>query len=133
MRRRENFPSKQADVNMTPMMDVVFILLIFFVVTATFLSEYGLDMRSPACEAAECGTARTPVLVQIDGDNQVFVNQVRTNADGVISAVYQHRSEEPDTPVLLVVEYDADHGTVVQILDDMRTLGAPVSVQRAET
>jgi biopolymer transport protein ExbD len=131
MRRRENFPSKQADVNMTPMLDVVFILLIFFVVTATFLTEFGLDMRTPN-DGPACTDCPPPVVVQIDENNMIIVNQVPTQADAVLTAVYSHRVETPRSGVLIQVHDEADHGTVVRILDNMREIGAPATVQRAQ-
>ena len=88
MRRRAKHTDDQAEVNMTPMLDIVFILLIFFIVTATFLSEEGIDMRPPADTPPDSNTpASPPILVQVDEDNNIFVNQVRTDVDRVLSAV----------------------------------------------
>jgi len=131
MRRRAKHNDDQAEVNMTPMLDIVFILLIFFIVTATFLSEEGIDMRPPADTPPETNEpAAPPILVQVDGDNNIFVNQVRTDVDRVLSAVNRFRSEEPGSAVLVDVEDEADHGIIVQIWDEMGANGIPVSLQR---
>jgi biopolymer transport protein ExbD len=131
MRRRGKRTDDQAEVNMTPMLDIVFILLIFFIVTATFLSEEGIDMRPPADTPPETNEpAAPPILVQVDGDNNIFVNQVRTDVDRVLSAVNRFRSEEPGSAVLVDVEDEADHGIIVQIWDEMGANGIPVSLQR---
>ena len=131
MRKRRHSRDDQAEVNMTPMLDIVFILLIFFIVTATFLSEEGLDMRPPPeCTGTDCGTGPPPIVVQVDGENQVFVNQVRTDADRVMAAVNRHRAEEPESAVLLEVFDAAEHGTIVQIWDEMGANGVPVSIVR---
>ncbi len=131
MRRRAKHPDDHAEVNMTPMLDIVFILLIFFIVTATFLSEEGIDMRPPADTPPETNEpAAPPILVQVDGDNNIFVNQVRTDVDRVLSAVNRFRSEEPGSAVLVDVEDEADHGIIVQIWDEMGANGIPVSLQR---
>jgi len=133
MRRRTKHTDDQAEVNMTPMLDIVFILLIFFIVTATFLSEEGIDMRPPADTPPETNEpAAPPILVQVDGDNNIFVNQVRTDVDRVLSAVNRFRSEEPGSAVLVDVEDEADHGIIVQIWDEMGANGIPVSLQRNE-
>ncbi|SDM07031.1 ExbD/TolR family protein [Maricaulis salignorans] len=133
MRRRAKHTDDQAEVNMTPMLDIVFILLIFFIVTATFLSEEGIDMRPPADTPPETNEpAAPPILVQVDGDNNIFVNQVRTDVDRVLSAVNRFRSEEPGSAVLVDVEDEADHGIIVQIWDEMGANGIPVSLQRNE-
>jgi biopolymer transport protein ExbD len=131
MRKRFRKKDESAEVNMTPMLDIVFILLIFFIVTATFLQEEGLDMRPPpACDDPDCGTGPPPIVVQVDNDNQVFVNGSRTDGDRVLAAVNRHRSEEPNSAVLLEVFDAAEHGTVVQIWDEMGTNGVPISIQR---
>jgi biopolymer transport protein ExbD len=131
MRKRPQRHQDQAEVNMTPMLDIVFILLIFFIVTATFLSEEGIDMRPPPeCTGSYCGEGPPPIVVQVDGENQVFVNQARTDVDRVMAAVNRHRAEEPNSAVLLEVFDAAEHGTVVQIWDEMGANGIPVSIMR---
>lgn len=130
MRRRRNRPSDQADVNMTPMLDIVFILLIFFIVTATFLQEEGIDMRPPPPSDEEPVDPPPVILVQIDARNQVFVNQDATSADRVIAAVSRIRAESPNSAVLIQPNDEALHGTIVQILDELRAAQIPVSIQR---
>lgn len=131
MRRRQKHKDDQAEVNMTPMLDIVFILLIFFIVTATFLSEEGIDMRPPAdSDTPPPPNAPPPIVIQVDGDNEIFVNQVRTDVDRVLSAVNRFRAEEPNSAVLLEVYDEAHHGIIVQIWDEMGANGVPVSIQR---
>ncbi|MED5548843.1 MAG: biopolymer transporter ExbD [Pseudomonadota bacterium] len=131
MRRRSKHHDDQAEVNMTPMLDIVFILLIFFIVTATFLSEEGLDMRPPPdSDTPPDSDAPPPIVVQVDDDNNIFVNRTRTDVDRVLSAVNRFRAEEPNSAVLLEVQDEADHGIIVQIWDEMGANGVPVSLQR---
>ena len=131
MRRRSKHHDDQAEVNMTPMLDIVFIMLIFFIVTATFLSEEGLDMRPPPdSDTPPDDTAPPPIVVQVDDDNNIFVNRTRTDVDRVLSAVNRFRAEEPNSAVLLEVQDEADHGIIVQIWDEMGANGVPVSIQR---
>lgn len=131
MRRRSKHHDDQAEVNMTPMLDIVFILLIFFIVTATFLSEEGLDMRPPPdSDTPPDAEAPPPIVVQVDDDNNIFVNRTRTDVDRVLSAVNRFRAEEPNSAVLLEVQDEADHGIIVQIWDEMGANGVPVSIQR---
>ncbi|MEA1941342.1 MAG: biopolymer transporter ExbD [Pseudomonadota bacterium] len=131
MRRRTKHQEDQAEVNMTPMLDIVFILLIFFIVTATFLSEEGLDMRPPPDSDTPPDTdAPPPIVVQVDDDNNIFVNRTRTDVDRVLSAVNRFRAEEPNSAVLLEVQDEAEHGIIVQIWDEMRANSVPVSIQR---
>lgn len=133
MRRRTHRGDDQAEVNMTPMLDIVFILLIFFIVTATFLSEEGIDMRPPPPNEDPPPEDVNPViLIQVDGENIIFVNQVRTDVDRVLSAVNRFRAEEPGSSTLLEVADEADHGIIVQLWDEMQANSVPVSIQRRE-
>jgi biopolymer transport protein ExbD len=132
MRRRSNRGNDQAEVNMTPMLDIVFILLIFFIVTATFLQEQGFDMRPPPPNDEAEPTEPNPViLVQVDAENRVFVNQRATSEDRVLAAVQRIRAEAPQSAVLIEPNDEALHGTISTIWDDMRSNGIPVSIQRA--
>jgi len=131
MRRRSNKGNDQAEVNMTPMLDIVFILLIFFIVTATFLQEEGFSMAPPPPNDEAEPTEPNPViLVQIDDENRVFVNQRSTSEDRVLAAVQRIRAEAPQSAVLIEPNDEALHGTVSTIWDDMRVNGIPVSIQR---
>jgi biopolymer transport protein ExbD len=130
MRRRTQHNDDQAEVNMTPMLDIVFILLIFFIVTATFLSEEGIDMRPPPPSDDTNSEPNPVILVQVDDENTIFVNQIRTDVDRVLPGVNRFRAEAPDSAVLLEVQDEADHGIIVQIWDEMKANGVPVSLQR---
>lgn len=72
------------------------------------------------------------ILIQVDSDNQVFVNQDRTDIERVLASVNRHRAENPESSVLLEVHDESDHGVVVRIWDDMGANGVPVSIQRTE-
>lgn len=130
MRRRTRRGADQADVNMTPMLDIVFILLIFFIVTATFLQEEGLDMRPPPESENPPETSSPVILVQVDAESRVFVNQRLTSSDRVLAAVARIRAEAPDSAVLIQPNDEAHHGIIVGIWDEMRVNEIPVSIAR---
>ncbi|WBQ09542.1 biopolymer transporter ExbD [Hyphomonadaceae bacterium ML37] len=130
MRRRKNRSADNSDIDMTPMLDIVFILLIFFIVTATFLQEEGVDMRPPP-PSDEPASDNPVILVQLDNQNRVFVNQESTSEFRVLAAVSRLRAEQPQSAVLIEVADDARHGTMVMIWDEMRANNIPVSISRA--
>lgn len=132
MRRKVKRGSDNADVDMTPMLDIVFILLIFFIVTATFLQEQGIDMRPPPPSDNQDTEPNPVILVQVDDRNQVFVNQDPTSELRVLAAVSRIRAEQPDSAVLIEVADEARHGTIVLIWDEMKANSIPVSITRAE-
>ena len=130
MRRRNSRRNDKSDIDMTPMLDIVFILLIFFIVTATFLQEEGVDMRPPP-PSDEPAADNPVILVQLDNENRVFVNQESTSEFRVLAAVSRLRAEQPQSAVLIEVANDARHGTMVRIWDEMRANNIPVSISRA--
>ncbi|MCP2670998.1 biopolymer transporter ExbD [Maricaulaceae bacterium EIL42A08] len=131
MRRRTRRGNDQADVNMTPMLDIVFILLIFFIVTATFLTEVGEDLRPPPdSDEPPPPNAPPPIIVQIDAQNNVFVNGESTSALRVTAAVSRIRAESPESAVVITPNDEAEHGLVVEMLDDLRQNSIAVIISR---
>jgi len=133
MRRRVKRAGDNADIDMTPMLDIVFILLIFFIVTAVFLQEQGIDMRPPPPSDNENSEPNPVILVQITPESRVFVNQEPTSILRVSAAVSRIRAEQPDSAVLLEVQDEADHGDVVLLWDEMKANSIPVSITRAQS
>ena len=133
MRRRSKRGNDQADIDMTPMLDIVFILLIFFIVTATFIQEEGVDMRPPPPSQEPPAESNPVILVQVNDRNQVFVNQEPTSELRVLAAVSRIRAEQPESAVLIEVYDEALHGTVVTIWDEMKANSIPVSISRHES
>lgn len=131
-RRASQRGNDQADVNMTPMLDIVFILLIFFIVTATFLQEQGIDIVPPPPNDEENTESNPVIFVQIDESNRVFVNQEPTSELRVLAAVSRIRAEQPNSAVLIEVDDEAEHGTLIYLIDEMRANSIPVSFNRRE-
>lgn len=130
MRRRKQKKADQAEVNMTPMLDIVFILLIFFIVTATFLQEEGIDMRPPPSDETPPADPPPVILVQVDHQNRVYVNTRPTDVERVLAAVNRERAENPRSAVLIQPHDESRHGITVTIWDDMQANRIPVSINR---
>ncbi|MGP1274456.1 MAG: ExbD/TolR family protein [Caulobacterales bacterium] len=130
MRRRRAKENDSANIDMTPMLDIVFILLIFFIVTATFLQEEGIDMRPPPPSETPPQDSNPVILVQVTDQQRVFVNLEQTTADRVMAAVSRIRAEQPNSAVLIQPDDEAHHGITVQIWDEMMANGIPVSINR---
>ena len=130
MRRRLRRTGGEADVNMTPMLDIVFILLIFFIVTAVFLREKGLDLRQPPADKDIPQTTKPVIRVAIDSENFVFVDDRQTAVERVTASVERIRADKPGAAVVLIPEEESHHGITVRIVDELRSLGITVSIQR---
>lgn len=133
MRRKPRRGKDEANIDMTPMLDIVFILLIFFIVTATFLQEEGIDLTPPpASDEPPPPDAPPPILVQVNNQNRVFVNREATSELRVMAAVSRIRAEQPNSAVVIEVFQEAEHGTIVRLVDELRANSIPVSISRAE-
>ena len=123
MRRRRRDPSATDMPGMTPMLDIVFILLIFFIVAASFARESGLDVARPAVRSAPA-TAEPGLSVEIlagdvvslDG-RSIDIRRVRANLEHALA-------ERPEAAVALRVHPSASNGAFVRVLDQARAAGA---------
>ena len=124
-----------ADVNITPLLDIVFILLIFFIVTATFLDEIGIGITSPQPDPPEELRRPPPTLVlAVRNDGFVMVDDVRLiDPRSVTPVVEAFRAEKPNGVVLLNAAPDAPIQATVLVLDQTRAAGVDpaIAIQRA--
>lgn len=121
MRGRARRPAEEAEVNMTPMLDIVFILLIFFIVTAVFIQERALNLTPPPPSNTENSEPQPTIIIRVDEDNLVFVNNRLVDIGTVRSNIERLRAETPESAVLVQAHPNARSGLVVQIVDQART------------
>ncbi len=126
MRRRASHQGEAADVNVTPLLDIVFIMLIFFIVTATFIREQGINASSPEDTPPPPGSVPPPAmvlsvredgLVQIDGGR--LIDPLSTK-----SVVQEFTAREPNGVVLVSAAPESESGIAVTVLDQARAGGA---------
>ncbi|MBN2333450.1 MAG: biopolymer transporter ExbD [Deltaproteobacteria bacterium] len=118
--RRER---QRAEINMAPMLDMVFILLIFFLVTTSFVRESGVEVQRPAAktvQAEESGSLR----LGINQAGQVFAAGRQVDVRSVRAIVERFLAENPDGSVLIVADREAKTGITVRVLDFCRLAGA---------
>ncbi len=127
MRRKHGRPQDEAEVNITPMLDVVFILLIFFIVTATFVKEDGLELARPNKNEdppPEVEDLSKTIFVQITDQNEVYIENRVIDIDAVRANIERLHAERPKAGVLISPTKDAETGTMVRVMDQAR-LGCP--------
>jgi len=124
-RRLANEDMDEAEVNITPLLDIVFILLIFFIVTSTFLDEAGLGLNSPQDNPPDEPTRPPPtLLLSVQTDGFVRVDNARTiDPRSVKSVVEAFKAEKPRGVVLLNAAPEAKVETTVLVLDQARQAG----------
>ncbi|MDO3382787.1 ExbD/TolR family protein [Gilvimarinus algae] len=130
-RRKKNRSSEDSnDIDLTPMLDVVFIMLIFFIVTASFVKEIGLDVNVPEeNDEPPPPNADPNILVQITADNQIWMfgdnGLRRIDEASVRSNIAQMRAELPKAAVIIQANHEADAGVYVAVADAARAAKAP--------
>ncbi len=126
MRKKSSHSSEEADVNITPLLDIVFILLIFFIVTATFLREKGIDVRTPEDTPKDEKSVPPPaLLLAVQEDGFVRVNNVRVIDPASVKPVVQEFvAREPQGVVLVSAAPDSESGVAVRVMDQAQDGGA---------
>ena len=122
MRRRRAKEEDEAEVNMTPMLDVVFIMLIFFIVTASFVKESGIDVNRPDASTATV-KERGNILVAITNNNQVWIDRRQVDVRSVRANIERLRAENPQGAVVVQADKDSKNGLLVQVMDAARQAG----------
>ncbi len=113
---------RRASVDMSPLIDVVFLLLIFFAVTTTFLEQSGMDLELPESSTALSTTA-APIVVEISGAGEIRLDGEALTADGLEQRVAA-LSDEDRTKITVRADRSIDLGTWVQVIDALRKGGA---------
>lgn len=119
MRGRNVNQVDDADVDLTPMLDVVFILLIFFIVTADFTREQSLKLEPPPPPApANVEQPKTKTIrIVVDENNFIFVNNDLTELRGVESQIERLKAENPESAVIIQVHPRSKSGLLTQLRD----------------
>ena len=115
----------QSEVNLTPMLDVVFIMLVFFVVTATFLNETGLPVVLPASGVAPPAEVQT-IAVRVEPGSTFVVNDRPVSRSGLVPYLQYLMSKNPKANYAVLVKSDARLGDTVAAVDAGRQLGFSV-------
>ena len=122
-RRRSGRLDDEAEVDLTPMLDVVFIMLIFFIVTASFVKEVGLDLSRPEGGSTKTMTDNENIFIQISNDGVIFVDRRATDIRAVRANIERLHAERPTGAVIIAPSEGSFNGLLVQIMDQARLAG----------
>lgn len=110
---------EEAEINMTPMLDVVFIMLIFFIVSTSFVRESGIDVNRPS--AASSNTqSKTAVLVAISANNEVWLDRNPIDVRMVRPAIERLKAEQSEISVVVQADEESSTGQLVKLIDQLR-------------
>ena len=120
--RYREAPDDDADINLTPMIDVVFIMLIFFIVTASFIKESGILIGRPSAETATL-QEHAAIVVAINAAGEVWIDRRRVGMRAVRAHVERLHLENPQGTVVIQADERAHSGTFIKVLDQVRLAG----------
>ncbi|AIY67097.1 ExbD/TolR family protein [Pseudoalteromonas sp. SSM20] len=110
------------EINMTPMLDVVFIMLIFFIVTATFVKEAGIDVNRPEAATA-VKKERANILVAISDKGEIWINKRQVDVRAVQANIERLHAENPQGSVVIQADKKATTDTLIKVMDAARSAG----------
>lgn len=127
---RVNQEESEVELDMTPMLDVVFILLIFFIVTAVFVKEPGVDVLRPEAETQE--RLRPTLLVAVTANDEIHVDGDVYELNQLRNVFEQLREENPRAEAMIQGDEGAPVGTVLDVQELLTDMDIPVTVSTRE-
>lgn len=122
---RRHRDEEEAEINITPMLDIVFIMLIFFIVTTSFVREQGLDISRPS--QSEQKTVQEdedlPIVVRIDQASLITIDKRRVEPDSLRANLEREYARRPRSPLIVAAHPDANANGLVQVLDSANVVG----------
>jgi len=124
MRIRRFSPEQEegAEINITPLLDIVFIMLIFFIVTTSFVRESGVSVNRPAATTAK-HKPKAIIMVGIKSNNEIWMEKRMTDIRAVRANVERLHAENPVASALIVADEDVKTGLLVDVMDQIRLAG----------
>ncbi len=111
---------EEAEINLTPMLDVVFIMLIFFIVTASFIRETGLDVNRPDQDQPQVVQEEGAILIIIDSTDDIWIDRRIVDPRAVRPNIERAHAEDPDRPVVIQVAATSTANSLVTVMDAAR-------------
>jgi biopolymer transport protein ExbD len=119
------------EINLTPMLDVVFIMLIFFIVTASFIKEAGIDVDRPAAETAT-PKPNANIIIAIGANNEIWIDRRKVPAQGVRTAIERLLAENPEGRIVIQADQESFAEPLMAVMEAAQAAGIPVSSISAE-
>jgi biopolymer transport protein ExbD len=113
---------EESEINITPMLDVVFIMLIFFIVTASFVKEAGIDVNRPDAQTAQ-KKEKANILVAISANNEIWIDRRQVDPRAVRANIERLHAENPQGTVVIQADKEAKTETLIQVMDSARQAG----------
>ena len=124
MKRRSKKKNDESEINITPMQDILFIMLIFFIVTTSFVKEISIDVNRPTKSPIKEQKKSDVISVRILDSGQILIQERLISIDAVRANIESSLALKPQASVVVVSDRDADAGLLVKVIDQSRLAGA---------
>lgn len=114
---------EEGEVDLTPMLDVVFIMLIFFIVTATFVKEIGIDVTSPDKNQNVKDADKQSIVIQITSRDRIMIRSRDIDKRAIRANIERLHAESPDAPVVIQPHPESTTETMIHVMDSARQAG----------
>ncbi|CAB0149666.1 MULTISPECIES: ExbD/TolR family protein [Gammaproteobacteria] len=122
MARKRIREEEDAAIDMTPMLDIVFIMLIFFIVTTSFVKEAGIDVNKPEASQAQKKPSAN-IFIAIRANGEVWMDKRMVDVERVGANIERLLAEQPTDIVVIQADEEAKHGVVVEVMDQIKEAG----------
>jgi len=123
MRRlRIQAEEEESSIDITPMLDVVFIMLIFFIVTATFIKEAGIDVNRPDAATA-VKQEKANILIAINANNEIWIDRRQVDIRSVRPNIERLHAENPQGSVVIQADKESKTEFLIKVMDAARSAG----------
>ena len=119
--RRSN--RNAVELNMAPLIDMVFLLLIFFMVTTSFVKETGIDVNRPTASTA-VSKAKATIIIAVDDQDRIFMDRREIDVRAVRANIERALAENPEGAVVVIADKASTTGTAINVMDGCRMAGA---------
>ena len=118
-----HFDDEENEINLTPMLDVVFIMLIFFIVTASFIKEAGIDVNRPDAPVTETKPENANILVVINANDEIWIDRRLIDPRAVRANIERLHAENPEGSVVIQANKKSTNKMLVSVMDSARSAG----------
>ena len=122
MARNRNREEEDASIDMTPMLDIVFIMLIFFIVTTSFVKEAGIQVNKPEANQATKEPSAN-IFIAIRDNGEVWMDKRQVDVERVGANLERMLAEQPTDLVVIQADKESQHGRVVEVMDQVKEAG----------
>ena len=122
MSKRRKATAEEAEVDMTPMLDIVFIMLIFFIVTTSFVKESGVTVNTPQAQTASNQDSAN-IFIAITEAGEIWIDKRPVDPRSVRAIVARLHADNPEGSVIIQSDENASTGVLVEVMDQVRLAG----------